>query len=79
MSQWKDDPPKGVNQFTESQLRMKKPQSMRVLGRPCMPPHRPPRLGQVPASPPKFTHQQLSAPVASVLGRVKGRASTQAA
>lgn len=63
MSQWKNDPHKGVNQFTESQLRMKKPQFMRVLGRPRIPPHRPPRLGQVPASPPKLTHQQLSAPV----------------
>lgn len=54
MSQWKDAAPKGVNQFTESQLCMKKPQSMGVLGRPRIPPHRPPRLGQVPASPPKF-------------------------
>lgn len=57
MSQWKDDPPKGVNQFTERQLRMKKPQSMRVFVRPRVPPHRPPRLGQLPAAPPEFTHQ----------------------
>lgn len=34
MSQWKDGPPKGVNQFIERQLHMKKPQSVRVLGRP---------------------------------------------
>lgn len=33
MSQWKDDPPKGVNQLMESQLRMKKPPRMCSLAK----------------------------------------------